>query len=118
MDVALDLWRPEEHRELVHALAEATRARRPAALVTAINPVDDLPAGAKAAFLLKGRGPKLTPSFAARPSHGANLQRLPFLPALRNCFLFLRKAKWLRMPSPVDKTGRGFLSMSSPGCKR
>ena len=29
MDVALDLWRPEEHRELAHALAEATRARRP-----------------------------------------------------------------------------------------
>src|SRR5262245_11407286 len=33
MDVALDLWRPEEHRELAHALAEATRARRPTALV-------------------------------------------------------------------------------------
>src|SRR5438477_8690672 len=37
MDVALDLWQPEEHSELVHALAETTRARRPTALVRAIN---------------------------------------------------------------------------------
>ncbi len=44
MDVALDLWRSEEHRELVQALAEATRERRPAALLTAINPVDSLSA--------------------------------------------------------------------------
>ena len=62
MDVALDLWRPEEHRELVHALAEATRARRPAALVTAINPVADLPAGAKSCLSLGVEGAKLTPS--------------------------------------------------------
>jgi xanthine dehydrogenase accessory factor len=62
MDVALDLWRPEEHRELVHALAEATRARRPAALVTAINPVADLPAGAKSCLSLGVEGMKLTPS--------------------------------------------------------
>src|SRR5687768_14838889 len=34
MDVALDLWRPEEHMELARALAEAAHQRRPAALLT------------------------------------------------------------------------------------
>src|SRR6266852_580919 len=62
MDVALDLWRPEEHRALAHALAEATQARRPAALVTAINPVDSLPAGAKSCLSLNPGGATLTPS--------------------------------------------------------
>src|SRR5712664_3336632 len=54
MDVALDLWRPEEPRELAHALAEATRARRPTALVTAINPADSLSAGAKSCLRVQG----------------------------------------------------------------
>jgi xanthine dehydrogenase accessory factor len=62
MDVALDLWRPEEDRELVHALAEATRARRPTALVTAIQPVDVLPAGAKSCLSFGQAGVELTPS--------------------------------------------------------
>jgi xanthine dehydrogenase accessory factor len=62
MDVALDLWRPEEHRELVHALAEATRERRPTALVTAINPVEALAAGAKSCLSLDQDGAVLTPS--------------------------------------------------------
>ncbi len=62
MDVALDLWRPEEHRELAHALAEATRARRPTALVTTIHPVDVLPAGTKSCLSLNQDGPLLTPS--------------------------------------------------------
>lgn len=68
MDVALDLWRPEEHRELAHALAEATRARRPAALVTAINPVDSLPAGAKSCLALHQEGAALTPTLPLDPA--------------------------------------------------
>lgn len=67
MDVALDLWRPEEHRELVHALAEATRARRPTALVTVINTMTDLPAGAKSCLSLGAEGTKLTPSVPLDP---------------------------------------------------
>lgn len=67
MDVALDLWKPEEHSELVHALAEATRARRPTALVTAINPVADLPAGTKSCLSLGAEGIKLTPSVSFDP---------------------------------------------------
>lgn len=63
MDVALDLWRPEEHRKLVHALAEATRERRPTALVTAIHPLSSLPAGAKSCLALGPEGSSLTPSF-------------------------------------------------------
>lgn len=61
MDVALDLWRPEEHCALAHALAEATRARRPTALVTAINPVQSLPAGTKSCLALGPEGAALTP---------------------------------------------------------
>lgn len=68
MDVALDLWKPEEHRELVHALAEASRARRPAALVTAINPVEALPAGAKSCLSLEQNGTMLTPSLSLDPA--------------------------------------------------
>jgi xanthine dehydrogenase accessory factor len=62
MDVALDLWRPDEHRALAHALAEATRARRPTALVTAIHPTRSLPAGAKSCLALGPEGNTLTPS--------------------------------------------------------
>jgi len=68
MDVALDLWKPEEHRELVHALAEATHARRPTALVTAINPVEALPAGAKSCLSLDQGGTVLTPSLPLDPA--------------------------------------------------
>ncbi len=68
MDVALDLWKPEEHRELVHALAEATRARRPSALVTALNPVESLPAGAKSCLSLDGNGTVFTPSLSLNPA--------------------------------------------------
>ena len=64
MDVALDLWRPEEHRELAHALAEATRARRPTALVTAINPLASAPAGAKSCLALGAAGMVTTPGLA------------------------------------------------------
>ena len=67
MDVALDLWKPEEHSELVHALAEATRARRPTALVTTINPVAGLPAGTKSCLSLGAGGTKLTPSVSLDP---------------------------------------------------
>ena len=68
MDVALDLWQPEEHSELAHALAEATRARRPTALVTAINPVAVLPAGAKSCLSLNQDGAVLTPSLPLDPT--------------------------------------------------
>src|SRR5919197_333615 len=68
MDVALDLWRPEEHHELAHALAEATGARRPTALVTAINPVAALPAGAKSCLSLNQDGAVLTPSLPLDPT--------------------------------------------------
>jgi xanthine dehydrogenase accessory factor len=61
MDVALDLWRPGEHQELVHALAEATRARRPTALITTISPVDGLPAGAKSCLSLDQDSVTLSP---------------------------------------------------------
>jgi xanthine/CO dehydrogenase XdhC/CoxF family maturation factor len=62
MDVALDLWRPEEHRELAHALAEATRARRPTALVTTINPIAEVPAGEKSCLSLGPNGAVVEPS--------------------------------------------------------
>jgi xanthine dehydrogenase accessory factor len=67
MDVALDLWKPEEHRELANALAEATRARRPTALVTAINPVHSLTAGAKSCLSINQNGATLTPSLPLDP---------------------------------------------------
>ena len=62
MDVALDLWRPEEHKELAHALAEATRQRRPAALVTAIQPGAGMEAGTKSCLTIGPGGPTLTPA--------------------------------------------------------
>lgn len=68
MDVALDLWKPGEHSELAHALAEATRARRPTALVTAINSVDSLVAGAKSCLSLDQDGPVLTPTLPLDPA--------------------------------------------------
>lgn len=68
MDVALDLWRPEEDRTLVQALAEATRARRPTALLTAITPVASLPAGTKSCLALNPEGATLTPSVPLAPS--------------------------------------------------
>lgn len=68
MDVVLDLWKPEEHRELVHALAEATRARRPTALVTAINPVEALPAGAKSCLSFDQNSTVLTPALSLDPA--------------------------------------------------
>jgi xanthine dehydrogenase accessory factor len=68
MDVALDLWNPGEHRELAHALAEATHARRPTALVTAINSVDSLVAGAKSCLSLDQDGAVLTPTLPLDPA--------------------------------------------------
>jgi xanthine dehydrogenase accessory factor len=68
MDIALDLWRPEEHIELAHALAEATRARRPAALVMTIQPVAGLPAGTKSCLSVKPEGAVLTPVLSLDPA--------------------------------------------------
>jgi xanthine dehydrogenase accessory factor len=57
MDVAIDVWRPEEHRALAHTLAEATRARRPMALVTVLGPVNgSLSPGAKSCLCLDPSG--------------------------------------------------------------
>lgn len=65
MDVALDVWRPEEHRELAHTLAEATRARRPTALVTALDPVNGgLSPGAKGCLSVGRSGPALSPNLS------------------------------------------------------
>lgn len=61
MDVALDLWRPEEHRDLAQALAEASRARRPVALITTIDPVVSLPAGTKSCLSVGPEGAVLDP---------------------------------------------------------
>ncbi len=68
MDVALDLWRPEEHQALAHALAEATQARRPTALVTAIHPIANLPAGTKSCLSLLPEGVSLTPRLSLDPA--------------------------------------------------
>jgi xanthine dehydrogenase accessory factor len=68
MDVALDLWKPEEHRELVHALAEATRARKPTALVTAINASESLPAGTKSCLSLNPEGAAFRPNVPLQPA--------------------------------------------------
>ena len=67
MDVALDLWQPNEHRDLAHALAEATRTHRPAALVTAITAIADIPAGTKCCLSIGSKGATLTPSLELDP---------------------------------------------------
>lgn len=61
MDVALDLWEPGEHASLAHAMAEASRNRQPAALVTAIDRLGDIPAGAKSCLTVNGGGATLSP---------------------------------------------------------
>src|SRR5262245_564154 len=61
MEVALDLWRPEEHKNLAHALADATRARRPAALLTTIHAIGGLAAGSKSCLALQPEGAIFTP---------------------------------------------------------
>ncbi len=67
MDVALDLWHPEEHRDLAHNLAEATRVHQPVALVTAITPMPDIPAGTKCCLSISSKGAALTPSLPLDP---------------------------------------------------
>lgn len=63
MDVALDVWRPEEHRELAHSLAEAARKRRPTALVTALDPVNaSLSPGTKRCLSVSRSGAALSPN--------------------------------------------------------
>ena len=61
MDVSLDLWQPDEHRELAHRLAQAAHARRPAALVTAPNAVRDVQPGTKICLSLGPSGASLSP---------------------------------------------------------
>src|SRR5436190_3872697 len=62
MDVALDLWQPEEHKDLAHALAQAAHERRPAALITAIEAGAGMEAGTKTCLTIGHDGPKLTPA--------------------------------------------------------
>ena len=65
MDVALDVWRPEDHRELAHSLAEATRARRPTALVTALDALGgSLSPGAKGCLSVGRGGPAVSPTLS------------------------------------------------------
>ena len=71
MDVALNLWRPNEDIDLVHALVEAARARQPVALLTANQPIGDLPAGSKSCLSLGVEGSVLTP---ALPLDSATVQ--------------------------------------------
>jgi xanthine dehydrogenase accessory factor len=63
MDVVLDLWTPDKHRELAHSLAEAARLRLPSALLTLVDPVpaEALPAGAKSCLSLDKNEAILTP---------------------------------------------------------
>lgn len=63
MDVVLDLWKPDQDRELAHTLAEAARQLRPAALVTFIDPWPSgmLPAGSKSCLALSQNEVVLTP---------------------------------------------------------
>ena len=67
MDVALDLWQPDEHRDLARALAEATRVHKPTALVTAITAVDEIPAGTKSCLSMNAKGATLTPPMPLDP---------------------------------------------------
>ena len=67
MDVSLDLWHPDEHRDLAHALAEATRVHQPAALVTAITAMPEIPAGSKFCLSMNSKGATLTPALPLDP---------------------------------------------------
>lgn len=62
MDVALDRWQPAAHRDLVHTLAEAARAQRPAALVTALDQVNGVRPGTKSCLAADGGAAGLTPA--------------------------------------------------------
>lgn len=62
MDVALDRWQPAAHRDLVHTLAEAARAQRPAALVTALDQVNGVRPGTKSCLAVDGGAAGLTPA--------------------------------------------------------
>ncbi len=53
MDVVLDLWRPGDHLELARDMAETVRDRRPGALFTALDRVNDLEAGTKSCLLFE-----------------------------------------------------------------
>src|SRR5439155_6591794 len=62
MDVALDLWQPEQDTNLARALAEAARERRPAALITAIEAGAGMEAGTKTCLTIGHDGAQLTPA--------------------------------------------------------
>ena len=62
MDVALDRWQPAAHRGLVHTLAEAARAQRPAALVTALDQINGVRPGTKSCLAVDGGAAGLTPA--------------------------------------------------------
>jgi xanthine dehydrogenase accessory factor len=67
MDVALDLWQPDVHKDLAHALAEAARLHQPTALVTAITAMPDIPAGTKCCLSIGSEGATLNPSLSLDP---------------------------------------------------
>ena len=68
MDVALDLWQPQEHRELAQALAEATRLHQPTALLTTIDAIANLPQGTKSCLSIGPRGANVTPPLPFEPN--------------------------------------------------
>jgi len=53
MDVALDLWRPGDHLGLARDMAETVRDRRPGALFTALDRLNDLEPGTKSCLLFQ-----------------------------------------------------------------
>ncbi len=67
MDVALDLWQPDDHRDLAHALAEATRLHQATALVTAIDALPGIPAGTKSCLSVNSKGATLSPALGLEP---------------------------------------------------
>ena len=67
MDVALDLWQPQEHTELAHALAEGTRLHRPTALLTTIDAMDAMPPGTKSCLSIGSDGANIAPPLALDP---------------------------------------------------
>src|SRR5262249_49226526 len=62
--VALDLWQPGEHKDIAHALAEAARDRRPAALITSIETGGGMEAGTKTCLTIGHDGAQLIPALA------------------------------------------------------
>ena len=102
MDVALDLWRPEEHKDLAHALAKAARERRPAALITALQTGAGMEAGTKTCLTIGHDGAILTPAVSLDEALWKHL-RPQSPPEHLAYFLPSPKAKYSSTCSPAFK---------------